>query len=236
MEVTEEWGESEARIWFRRHCNGEWPLLPGIYRAEELKDREDDLRHDFHSRSIPYFEGAGPVPGNNWEWYFIMQHYGVATRLLDWSESALVALYFALRDHNRDHGSAAVWVLDPWFLNDAFVGKSEVLDPEKDAQAYLHEPYGDSSGMPSSPIAIRARHNSRRIAAQRGVFTLHGCDPLPLDACEKLAPRLAKIEITASSVGNIRRQLARAGITDAVVFPELLGIGREVLDYWRGLA
>jgi hypothetical protein len=53
------------------------------------------------------------TPRNEWEWYFLMQHYGTPTRLLDRADGALIALYFAVQE-NRGYQHAAVWALDPW--------------------------------------------------------------------------------------------------------------------------
>jgi hypothetical protein len=55
---------------------------------------------------------------SEWDEYFLMQHYGLPTRFLDWSESALVALYFAVGAEPRRHepSDAAVWMLDPWWF------------------------------------------------------------------------------------------------------------------------
>lgn len=240
--IAESWRGSAARLWYRGHAEADWPLIPGIYReAEQLRRKEDALRRDFMVRGAVYLEGSAQAPRSHWDWYFIMQHYGLPTRLLDWSESALVALYFALRDRKDVDKPAAVWVLDPWHLNEQFwadptTGRKarRVLDPEKDANDYLPErPYGDAAGLPAPPVAIRARHTSRRIAAQRGAFTLHGADGVPLDEYEQLRSRLLKIELPASSLAKIKRQLASAGVTEAVVFPELPGICREVVDHWR---
>ena len=42
----------------------------------------------------------------------MMQHYGAPTRLLDWTESPLLALYFALKQ-NYGYYDAAIWMLNP---------------------------------------------------------------------------------------------------------------------------
>jgi hypothetical protein len=238
-EIVDRWNPDD-RMWFRGHSNANWPLRPNIYRSNNgLKQREDALRREFSYRSLPYFEGSMLRPHDDWDWYFVMQHYGLPTRLLDWSENPLVALYFALRNHKGPATHAAVWVLDPWWLNQVFDEKKRrvIFDPEREeAKRYLHAPYADSSVMPSHPIALRPRYTTRRIAAQRGVFTLHGRDEKPLDEYEELRPRLEKVEIPTAHVPGMRRSLANADVTEAVVFPELPGICREVLDFWsRGL-
>jgi len=57
------------------------------------------------------------IPKDEWDWIFLMQHYRAPTRLLDWSESPLVALYFALVDKLQEDSDGALWCMDPIALN-----------------------------------------------------------------------------------------------------------------------
>ncbi len=48
---------------------------------------------------------------NIFEWLVLMQHYGAPTRLIDFTMSPTVALYFAFRNIHKNGG--ALWVLNP---------------------------------------------------------------------------------------------------------------------------
>ena len=64
-----------------------------------------------------------------------MQHSGAPTRLLDWTENALIALFFAVKgkgtadDRGKEKIVAAVWILEPCELNKRVTGIDEVIAP-----------------------------------------------------------------------------------------------------------
>ena len=113
----------EERLWFRGQPAAA-KLSPRIYRTEyvgpgreaQLDLDEPEIRQQFQSRAIQLASGHLPEPERIWDWYFLMQHYGAPTRLLDWTDLPLVSLYFAVTS-GESNEDAAVWVLDPYWLN-----------------------------------------------------------------------------------------------------------------------
>ncbi|MGD1029438.1 FRG domain-containing protein [Candidatus Binatus soli] len=113
----------EERLWFRGQPAAA-QLSPRIYRVEylgrgreaQLEIDEPEIRQQFQSRAIQLASGHLPEPERIWDWYFLMQHYGAPTRLLDWTDLPLVSLYFAVTGGEPEE-DAAVWVLDPYWLN-----------------------------------------------------------------------------------------------------------------------
>src|SRR5215472_16502462 len=105
-----------CRPWFRGQQRKQWELVPSIARIGGFdRETEDNIREEFATRA-PALSRFEPLPTNDWDLYFLMQHYGAPTRLLDWTESPTIALYFAVRD-NPGHYDSAVWMLSPYELN-----------------------------------------------------------------------------------------------------------------------
>jgi len=105
--------DSSTHAWFRGQSNATWSLLPRLYRPTENASRERQMFRDFKLRAPAFI---GNPPENDMELLFIMQHYSMPTRLLDWTESHLVALFFAVEQQDTAV-DAAVWVISPSQLN-----------------------------------------------------------------------------------------------------------------------
>ena len=105
-------GTYDEDIWYRGQSDYKWELKPGIFRYSEGSSELTLLTRFKQSASLL----IDTTPKDDFDWMFLMQHYGVPTRLLDWSESPLTALYFAVSDINNETDSA-LWMLKPIELN-----------------------------------------------------------------------------------------------------------------------
>jgi hypothetical protein len=237
VQLRNEWFPREPSWgpWFRGHTCSNWTLSPKLYRygspKRGIRIIEDEIRQEFIMRA-PSLTDKGPQ--NSWEWYFTMQHSGAPTRLLDWTEGVLIAAYFAVRDNQGEE--AAVWALDPWWLNKRVVREREVVPPgaeigisSQDAERYspwLPERYSTSK-LPELPAAVYPTHTVRRISTQRSCFTIHGSDIYGL---EKLGneshAHIVKIIFPRTKISDIREQLLVSGIDEVTIFPDLDGLGR----------
>lgn len=241
-QCTDEWFSKEKTWgpWFRGQSQADWLLRPSLYRYDHLRRDirviEDEIRQEFGVRA----PSLGPErPQNSWEWYFLMQHSGAPTRLLDWTESALIALFFAVKGKTRTGAKdAAVWILEPWKLNEFGANLNEVIAPGAESgmskadfenyEPWLPDRYSEPDSLKKGlPVAIYPTHFSRRISSQRSCFTIHGSDRDGFDHLpSEFNPYLRKAVIPGSSALKIEKNLSVAGIDELTIFPDLDGLGR----------
>lgn len=245
-ELREVWGldDGDGRrgdadpLWFRGHADAGWKLTPKLYRPEYRGADENEIRHEFKSRALQLIQGR--LPADEWEWYFLMQHYGVPTRLLDWTENPLIAIYFTVEGHKADR-DAAVWALDPTWLNRKLRRGIEgvMLHDWSEAQSYLRELEDAFSGVNirvQLPAAIEPPHVDRRLAAQSSRFVIFGKtqDLMRTQGGRKQrGRRVGMIRIPKAAIPSLQQDLVHYGITPATVFPDLGGLCQEICSKWK---
>lgn len=222
------------KLWFRGHASVDYALQPTVYRTPYTWKNELPLLHQFKARAARFIDSP---PTTDIEWLFIMQHHSTPTRLLDWSENALVSLAFATqyRSDASAGKDATVWCLNPQKLNENVRFSAYDDEPipnicdNKELQTMFESPRQDY------PVAIIGPQNTDRIIAQRGVFTLFpNKESFSLESLEHAEDFLFKIIIPESSIKSISDDLYYIGLTESTLFPELDSISKELRKSYEG--
>jgi hypothetical protein len=218
-----------AKAWFRGHADANWSLEPMLLRDPYLSGAHD-FGQSFHAlfkaQAHPF---VTPLPNNALHWMMLSRHHGIPTRLLDWSESAATALYFAVRPPLKPAVDGAVWILDCLWLGKVTAGQIGVASTDAPAANKLADP-GFTGGVPA-PIPLLPDMISPRMVAQHSCFTLHGWETgaLQRKADAEKAPRpLQEIRIQAAAKEGVRRSLATFGVDESTIFPDLDGLARSL--------
>lgn len=244
-QITQAWYPAQrAEPWFRGTSES---LVPGAIWAQ--LDYELGAYLEFNAR-------AGDVvhrePADEWEWYFLMQHYGMATRLLDWTTNPLVAFYFALKEAIKAPVSStktpSIWMICPQKMNLRSVGIEWVFVPggeltkhwlpsSMNADRQQSFSFEDRSNVTNeAPLAIYPKRRNPRILAQAGTFTIHGTKTDSIDQFMlELPDHLRKIsqirlKVTPDHARELLRQLAVIGISTPTLFPEPESLARDIRE------
>jgi len=235
-----------TEVWFRGVCNSEYQLLPGAYRHADCD--ETSLVLSFRN-AVPSY--VNPQPADEFEWYYLMQHYGLPTRLLDWTELPLAALYFAL--HRRAEAvSPCVWLMDPVDLNqlahgpkaDVIIVPTVISDsitfwlPSDCGRGKMLHTFEDGNRFADNakPLAIFPKRYNPRIVAQRGVFTVHGIEETPIEVLFEQSPklhRIARIDVTSATGAAILDDLWALGVNHTALFPEPQSVAEDLKRAYR---
>ena len=229
-----------GQVWFRGHGNCDLSLQPELYReatwkpllrdanyltAEHTAEQEEQLFDDLfdleHEMRIDFTNYGHLLNEANQaktpiDWYFLMQHHAVPTRLLDWSTNALAALFFAVDEYRKqaearsgqttgagaaaeghvaDQTCVAVWMIDAYWLAGRLSDdwRAPLLPYSEDAAQYvpplknLIEQRRDAQTLvPKYPMPIEPPAMHPRVAAQEGRFIIFGRNRELLDQKIKL--------------------------------------------------
>lgn len=232
--LEEDQKEYQGAVWYRGHANLNWKLIPSYLRLNNPPSEFTLLKRFKQSAALL----LNREPHDSFDWLFLMQHHGVPTRLLDWSESPLAGLYFAVEDFAKyQNQDAAVWCLRPSELNknanifaeeDHFIPSFE----EEVLQSYSIERLSQERRVKQLPLATIATRNNPRIQAQLGVFTIHHLDDRPIEEIGNQS-HVIKYVIPSDHRETMLEQLRLLGISKFSMFPELASIGDNIK---RGLS
>ena len=197
----------------------DWPLLPKLARlkyrsGKTVLDAESNMVSSFKRRSLPFLESK---PETDWDWLAIAQHFGMATRLLDWTTNPLAALWFAVEKPAIYSKDGVVWVFTP-ALEDYVSCDNE--SPFEIGRTRIFKP----------------KHMNRRIVAQNGWFTVHQYKAAEsrfviMEKNKRYSKCLMKLRIPASAFPVLRFALNRCGIKAATIFNDIAGLCKD--SEWR---
>lgn len=210
--LIEELASQRTNWIFRGEPSTTFELRPASGRQDDLTSRARTVSYDlederaalrrFRYDARPF---AGFSPESSLEWLAIAQHHGMATRLLDWTESLLVAAFFAV-ERAGDEGEASIYGVSGLPL----VDMNDPPDPFELQEVSIYRP----------------RRVDMRIAAQHSVFTIH---PRPTEPFAH--EQLNRWTVSKEACRTLKVTLDSCGVNYATMFPDLQGLARHI--DWR---
>ena len=250
------------QFYFRGESKLEYKLLPSLYRKTKgLEGEKLYLSRSSETKIIREFmtEAAAFVNSisvdDTFTWIEYAQHFGVPTRLMDWTSNPLIALYFACASNQSVDGRVYILNSLGYRLLTNLDNRNGLEDKIIKEEA-IKMICGDKKTFPF-PSLFKPYYLDRRMLVQSSQFMVWGYKDLPLDSIIKELEEndkireitkymaidgveiqkvedieiLSEVQIEGKNKATIQRELDRIGINQATVFPGLDGIGRSI--EWR---
>jgi hypothetical protein len=211
-------GNPEKLIIFRGQ-DVDAPLIPKIARNKialtEIDSIEKRIINEFKRRSYPYLNNYRP--STEWDWLALGQHYGLPTRLLDWTENPLAALWYSFIKRDTTEEYRVVWCF--------VVDEKDIVTPTLKLSPYTQD----------RTKVFKPDHITSRIVAQTAWFTVHknlkDKGFISLDKNRTYVDSLVKINFPNNVRKKTLQQLDKLGVNAATLFPDMDGLSRYLA--WR---
>ena len=239
---------------FRGQSDDTWRLLPKLWR--HLPDVEPAAALMIEYDSILFFRRRAhlhldakclPTPDSQFEWLPLMQHYGAPTRMLDWTTSFTVALYFAVADEPLNK-PGAVWFFDVhrlirWMEQKDYSPHAPSKYSEIMADETSFVKYGTEEARPNI-WPYYPDSPTERMLRQQGILTfserpcceqtdLIGNCLWELSSSDQSCMPLMKMVIPRDAKPKLREYLNKLDISAATLFAGLDGLGRAVSEIMK---
>lgn len=257
LEIFRQIKSEMPNCWLRGQSNSNYMLEPSLYREKGIigghsintistrgtKGKyilQDDITalHKFKNHYDKIYDCTN---FKFIDYLYVMQHYGIPTRLLYFTTDELVALYFSVSKSNdkckdtvdeieefdrtegfTDDGSA-VFCIDPIWTNEESFLKKQIVD--------LDEYNFESLGHINTPVCVNTNNPDKRIIAQKGVFVFFGYFVSPYDYYTIFNNKTYKIFIPNSCRRQILLELkSKYSVSHSRMFPDIEGIAMEIKD------
>lgn len=232
---------------YRKFYNEELTsILQNGLDGQSVWDIESGLVRKFQ-RQYYHHGMSAPEEDNIMEWLALMQHYGAPTRLLDWTYSFFVAVFFALEQAEGDYCAVSVWALEKQsIINNVLYGDilpkyvRQCLVKDKDVKLCntWKKVFRRKNGSKSFVFPANSFRLNKRLVVQQGDFLVPGDISKPFE--DNLAEVLRKgngscfklykyvIQFDVKERRETLLHLHRMNINRASLFPGLEGFAMSL--------
>lgn len=236
-------GRYHSHLAYRGVARADWTTRTSLQRlggpyAQVERHLLKDFRRYAHGRD---FETAG-----DWDVLTVGQHFGLPTRLLDWTYSPLVALHFATAEAAHADADAAVWVVDYAALNRAAPAPLAPALAAAGGNSFTTVALSAAGGLDAfarlspEPFVVMFEPPSMdaRVVNQYAALSVANAADADVEALLTAhAPALARRVVFDPDVKAVARErLDQANITERVLFPGLDGLSRSLARYYSPAA
>lgn len=229
---------------FRGMGTASWALQTSLERLaiSPVVEAERYLLTAFRRRAHHHVRDC-PDPEDYLEWLALMQHHGAPTRLLDWTRSPYVALFFAIERPGDENGKAAVWAIDidackksALSLLVPLLGNQDAVislgKPDIFKNAFMTEHDSSSPATVKCVSPIQPFRMNERLTTQQGLFLcpaqVSTGFEANLGAMSHSGTKIEKIVFPCNLRQQILAELSKMNISRASLFPGIDGFAQSL--------